>query len=198
MNFLIYFEKNHFSIFRFCKMNINFDDCQKLMNDLKLRFYEAATMQNDPASFITEQFLELNRLVDLRREILLEEVHAHSDGLLKEIEKELNKCLASLNTRESSIDTFSTFKSQLDVLDKEFESYAIDFKNSAELFMKAKELEKGLEQMVEELTVELMDDQIFTLKTPQYKINVLIEVFGSLDIKKVRFINYFYKENLIL
>ena len=167
-------------------MNINFEECEKLLNDLKVRFYGAATMQNDPASFITEQFLELNRLVDLRREILLEEVHARSDGLLKEIEKELKKCLVSLNTRESSIDTFSTFKSQLDVLDKEFELYAIDFKNSAELFMKAKELEKGLEQMIEDLTVELMDDQIFTLKTSQYKID---EVFGSLDIKKVRFIN---------
>ena len=44
-------------------------------------------MQNDPVSFITEQFLELNGQVDLRREILLEEIHARSDGLLKEIEK---------------------------------------------------------------------------------------------------------------
>ena len=172
-------------------MNINFDECEKLMNDLKVRFYEAATIKNDPASFITDQFLELNRLVDLRRETLLVEVHARSDGLLKEIEKEFNTCLASLNDRESKADSFIAFKSQLDELHKEFESYQIDFKNSADLLMKAKELEKGLEQMVEELAVELMGDQIFRLTTHKYKID---EVFGSLDIKQVRFINYFYKE----
>ena len=66
-------------------------------------------------------------------------------------------------------------------------------------------LEKDLGQMVDELTVELMGNRIFTLTTTQYKIRELFvslairkvaykigKVFGSLDIKEVR-IHSFYK-----
>ena len=62
-----------------------FDDCKRLIRDLKASICGVESIQNDPASFISEHFIELNRLVDLRRENLMLEIQNYFDQLIEEI-----------------------------------------------------------------------------------------------------------------
>ena len=59
-----------------------FNDCKQLIKDLKASICGFETIQNDPASFISEHFIEMNRLVDLRREKLMLEIQNYSDQLI--------------------------------------------------------------------------------------------------------------------
>ena len=56
-----------------------FNDCKQLIQDLKDSICKFEAIQNDPASFISEHFIEMNSKVDLRRETLMLEIQNSSD-----------------------------------------------------------------------------------------------------------------------
>ena len=169
--------------------SINFDqldECKQLIKDLKKHLHGVEAIERDPANYISEQFYELKRQVDLRRENILLEINKRSDALIKEIDLEHRKCLASFNLRASSTINVSSFKDELEVLNNVSDQALMNYvKQCEDCFSKSNELKVNLDLMVEQYTAELMGNQAFKI-TPEIRID---EAFGSLDIKQVRSVN---------
>ena len=80
----------------------HFDDCKRLIRDLKASICGVESIQNDPGRFISEHFLEMNRLVDLRKESLILEIQQSSDKLIGEIYKAQKECLEVAKSRTAT------------------------------------------------------------------------------------------------
>ena len=71
----------------------HFDDCRTLIQELKASLSDVEVIQKDPETFISVQFYELNRLVDLRRETLFQEIQQRSSQMIAEIAVAHKECL---------------------------------------------------------------------------------------------------------
>jgi len=73
---------------------------------------EIETIRNDPENYISEYFGELTRQVDLRREILIEDIHKCSNELIHKIEKLKQDCLAKSKEAMKTSENISEKKSK--------------------------------------------------------------------------------------
>ena len=165
------------------KLNINFkhfDECKLLIRELKTSLNGIETLEKDPAYYITEQFQELNRQVDLRREKLLLEIHNGSNQLIEEIEIAHKECLAAVNFKSPISDNIKICKRELDALHSAFDSFEIDSRKFEEILVKSTALKQRLGPMIENYKRELMINQIFQLNTPSHEIKI-DQIFGSFD-----------------
>jgi len=83
------------------KISLNFsqfNDYNKIIQDLNRNLNknlkEIEEIRKDPENYISEYFGELTRQVDLRREIVIEDIHKYSDELIQKIEKLKKDCVA--------------------------------------------------------------------------------------------------------
>jgi len=58
-----------------------FNDYNKIIQDLNKNLKEIESIRTDPENYISEYFGELTRQVDLRRETLIEDIHKYSERL---------------------------------------------------------------------------------------------------------------------
>ena len=175
------------------KLNINFnqfDECKLLIRELKTSLNDLETLEIDPASYITEQFQELNRQVDLRREKLLLEIHNGSNQLIKEIEIAHKECLAAVNFKSPISDNIKICKRELDAVQIAFDSFEIDGKKCEEILVRSTALKERLRPMIKNHKRELLINQTFQLTTPTHEIK-LDQIFGSFEIKGVRIFDNF-------
>jgi len=98
------------------KIHLNFsqfDEYNKIFQDLNRNLKEIELIRNDPVNYIAEYFGELTRQVDLRRETLIEDIHKYSDKLIQKIEKLKQDCVVkSKNAMKTSEDMISQKKSK--------------------------------------------------------------------------------------
>jgi len=98
------------------KINLSFsqfNDYNKIIQDLNYNLKEIETIRKDPDNYICEYFGELTRQVDLRRETIIENIHKYSDEIIQNIEKLKQDCVAkSKGAMVTSEDMISQKKSK--------------------------------------------------------------------------------------
>jgi len=79
---------------KICLNVSQFNDYNKIIQNLNNNLKEIEAIRKDPKSYIGEYFGELTRKVNLRRETLIEDIHKYTDELIQKIEKLKQDCVA--------------------------------------------------------------------------------------------------------
>ncbi len=114
---------------------------------------EIEAIQKDPENYISEYFGELTRQVDLRREILIEDILKYSDELIQKIEKLKKDCVAK--SKES-------MKTSKNIMSEK----------------KPKELSDLMGPVLKQYKLELQGKKYYKLVTNEVKLE---NVFGTLN-----------------
>ena len=154
-----------------------FNDCKQLIRDLKASISGYESIQNDPASFISEHFIEMNRLVDLRRETLILEIQQSSDKLIEEIANAKRECLKVAKSRTVTTKNFDACKLKYAELHNGFDSFEINGKRYEEIVIKCNELKVKMDPMIGDFKKELLRNTPIELVYNDVRIE---DTFGSL------------------
>ena len=160
----------------------HFDDCKRLIRDLKASICGVESIQNDPASFISEHFIEMNRLVDLRRETLILEIQKSSDQLIEEIANAKRECLKVAKSRTVTTKNFDACKLKYAELHDRFDSFEINGKRCEEIVIKCNELKVKMDPMISDLKKKLLENMPIELVCNDVRIG---DIFGTLVLSSV-------------
>jgi len=149
------FAKNQLDL-KINEINLNFsqfNDYNKIIQDLNENLKEIEAIRNDPDNYISEYFGELTRQVDLRRETLIEDIQKYSDELIQKIQKLKQDCV----TKSKEV-----------------------MKNSEIIISqkKSKELDDLMGPVLERYKFELQGKKYYKLVTNEIKLE---NIFGSLS-----------------
>jgi len=165
------------------KINLNFsqfNDYNKIIQDLNKNMKEIETIRKDPENYISEYFGELTRQVDLRRETLIEDIHKYSDELIQKIEKLKKDCVAKSKEATNITNDLDTIKSKMKDLNSMFNSLEIDDIKHEEIMSQkqSKELSKFMGPVLKQYKFELQGKKYYKLVRDEIKVE---NVFGSLS-----------------
>ncbi len=154
-----------------------FNESNKLLEDLNKNLLEIEAIRADPASLISEHFYELNRKVDLRRETFIRDVEQHSNELIEKIAVFHNKCLAEATTSTKLTESIEEYWVKMKELNVIFE-VDNDLKKEEILSQKRlKELRQMIDSLMDEYKVELLGSKSCELDMNEIAIK---DIFGSL------------------
>ncbi len=165
------------------KINLNFsqfNNFNKIIQDLNKNMKEIETIQKDPEDYIDEYFGELTRQVDLRRETLIEEINKYSDELIQKILKLKQDCVAKSKEATKITNDLDTIKIKINDLNSTFNSLEIDDIKIEEIMSqkKSKELSDLMGPVLEQYKFELQGKKYYKLVTKKTKLE---DVFGTLS-----------------
>jgi len=157
-----------------------FNDYNKIIQDLNKNLKEIESIRTDPENYISEYFGELTRQVDLRRETLIEDIHKYSDELVQKIEKLKQDCVTKSKEATKITDELDTIKAKINDLNSTFNSLEIDDIKLEEIMSqkKSKELNDLMGPVLEQYKFELQGKKYYKLLTNEIKLE---NVFGSLS-----------------
>ena len=165
------------------KINQNFsqfNDYQKIIEDLNKKLKETESIRQDPEYFIDEYFGELIRQVDLRRETLIEDIHQYSSGLIQKIEKLKHESVANSKKATKVTESIDSIKAKLTQLNSMFDCLEMDDLKHEEIMSQKESKEVGelIEPVLEKYKLELQGNKYYKLNTSDVKLE---DVFGTLS-----------------
>ena len=143
--------------------------------DLNKKISELESIQKDPDNYIYEYFSELTRQVDIRREILIEEIHNYSADLIQRIDKAKGECMAMSKKATEITGSIEEIKTELSNLNSMFSTKEMED-------MKRQEVSELIEQALVKWKLELQYNKEYSLTTSN---NTVEDLFGSLCCIKV-------------
>ncbi len=165
------------------KIHLNFsqfDEYNKIFQDLNRNLKEIELIRNDPVNYIAEYFGELTRQVDLRRETLIEDIHKYSDELVQNIEKLKQDCVAKSKETTKITVELETIKVKINELNSTLNSSEIYDIKLKEMMSKKKSKELGdlLGPVLKKYKFEIQGRKYYKLSTSEMRLE---NAFGSLN-----------------
>ncbi len=154
-----------------------FDECQRLLDYLKLKNKQIQFCEQDPNSFIYEYFSELKTQVDLRREELKLKIDQHSDKLIGQIE-EIEKQCRNIQIKIDDLNV-SVLKSAhvLNQLVNKFNSCKLNEQMVQEIMTEALMLKPNFEHKSNEHQNSILNHKIYKFVYNEIYVE---QMFGSL------------------
>ena len=138
-------------------------------------------------AFIYEYFSELERKVDVKREMIIQEIHSISDKLIGEIGKQKEDILAHQNKRrkkeEFDRQQLDKYKKELDAYNKELKSYSIDLNKWKTVQVETDDMQKDLQSKIDHFKNELLCNKSIVFKEGKGKLNEK-DIFGEIVVKE--------------
>jgi len=176
--------------FQFNKINLNFtqfNDYKKILENLNKDLKEFETIHNDPCSYIYEYFSEITRQVDLRKEIVIKDIHDYSDALLQTIDELKEDCLEKLKTKTNVEKNTEEIKNQISCLNIMFDSLEIDDKKLKEIMSKKEcsKVQKIIEPLLDRYKFELQGNKHHKLAINSINYDNVFGILTAFDYDKV-------------
>ena len=167
-------------------------ECKKIIDEALESADKIQMISQDPDSYIYECFEEIKRQVDLRREELIEKVHAYSDGLIESIDScklDCTKKWKESNRDEWSAE-FAESSAGLAELTRLFDTFEINEKKFEDMKSEADALKEKLNQMLVDYKESLLLNKELSFVFEDQPID---EVFGTfIDFKRVNIFQPFF------
>ena len=167
-----------------------FNDLKKIVQDLNKGLKEIEVLRDDPENYIYEYFKELNRQVDIRRDMIIIEVEQYSNELIQKIDVIHKECSAKVTTKTKTTDCVENCKAKLEELNGIFNTFEIDNNKYEEILtQRSKELENLLNPLERDYKSCILGNKCYKIDLSDLKID---QVFGSLQISDdLKVINIF-------
>ena len=147
---------------------------------------EFTSINDDSETFIYNYFSELERKVDLKREVLLKEIHSISSKLMDEIgvqKKEIqSKSEARKKKQSYDREELKKYKVELDSYNKELKEYSVDLGKWRTVQTETESKREELTIKIESLKKEIMGNRAITFEEGSMKIDSK-ELFGEIIVK---------------
>ena len=147
---------------------------------------EFTSINEESETFIYNYFSELERKVDVKREILIQEIHGISDKLMGEIKVQKNEIQTKQEGRKKKQaydrEQLAKYKIELDKYNKELKEYSVDLNKWKTVQTETEEKREELKIKIEGLKQELMCNRAITFEEGKAKINSK-EMFGEIIVK---------------
>jgi len=154
----------------------DFEECKKMIKELRDSLGEVIVIQKDPDSYIAEYFCEMKRVVCLRKDIIISEIEKASNDTIAEIETAHQECLASKSSKQVNKGLEEYKKDLYDIIQK-FDSFKIDSKNYSTILESSNELMSNFRIILEDYKSNLVEKET-------YRLSSYLQVFGS-SVKKI-------------
>jgi len=168
------------------EINLNFsqfNEYNKIIQDLNKKLKEIETIRNDPEDHISEYFGELTRQVDLRRETMIRDIHKYSDELIQKIKRLKQDCVAKSNEALETTNVLETIKAKMNDLHSTFNSLQIDDSKLEEIMSQkqSKELSKLMGLVLKRCKFEVQGKKYYRLITKEFKLEDILGSLGCFD-----------------
>ncbi len=155
-------------------------------NKLTNLIEEFTSINDESEQFIYNYFSELERKVDLKRDILIDEIHKISDKLHGEISIQKKEIQSKAESRKKKQDIdrklLKDYQQQLDSYNKELKEYSIDLNKWKDVQKETENKREELKIKIEDLKSELICNRSITFKEGNTKIDSK-ELFGEIVVE---------------
>lgn len=155
-------------------------------NKLTNMIEEFTSINDESEQFIYNYFSELERKVDIKRDVLIDEIHKISDKLRGEItvQKKEIQSKSEKRKKKQAIDRelLKDYQIQLDSYNKELKEYSIDLNKWKDVQTETEEKREELKIKINDLKEELFCNRSITFKEGNAKIDSK-ELFGEIVVE---------------
>ena len=143
-------------------------------------------INEDPETFTYNYFSELERKVDVKRELLIQEIHNISERLMGEISVQKNDIQLKQKERKKKQaydkEQLDKYKIELDNYNKELKEYSIDLNKWKNVQTETETKREELKIKIDNLQQEIMCNKSILFKEGGMKIDSK-ELFGEIIVK---------------
>ncbi len=158
---------------------------------------EFTSINEDSENFIYNYFSELERKVDLKREVLIKEIHDISDKLMNEIgdqKKEIQSKQAERKKKQIyDRDQLLKYKIELDKYNRELKEYSVDLNKWKTVQTETENKREDLTIKIENLKNEIMCHRAIKFEEGTLKIDSK-ELFGEIIVEDTSVKVFIFKE----
>ncbi len=157
----------------------NFEECKKIIQELKDSCSEVEVIQKDPDSYISDYFNEMKIEVYLRKDNLISEIDKCSYDTIAEIETAHQKCLAVKSSKQVDKDLEEYKKDLHDIIQK-CDSFTFKINSKipySEMLCISEELKRDLSTLLENYKSNLLEKE-------NNQLSWYLRAFGS-SVKKI-------------
>ena len=132
--------------------------------------WKLKALKKDPEYFISNYFAKVKNDVDLRRELLIQDINNYSDQMIDRIEKTKKECM-ELSTQIEDISTL-------------LESYDVELKKLKESFntLDADKLERMMEDSIRQCRHSLLQKKYFSCQFEEINAE---KIFGKVLLRNI-------------
>ena len=160
---------------------------------------EFTSINEDSETFIYNYFSELERKVDLKREVLIKEIHSISAKLMDEIGSQKKEIQSKQENRKKKQaydkDQLDKYKVELDNYNKELKEYSVDLNKLRTVQTETESKREELTIKIDSLKKEIMCNRDIKFEEGNLKINSK-ELFGQIIVEDTAvtvFIGFYYR-----
>jgi len=126
-----------------------FDDCKKGLEKAKENMLKVEELEKNGEMFIYNYFEDIKRQVDLRREILKQNIDNYSDEMIKSVEKTQTDLIKRKGANQITA-FIDKSRKKLDLITERFDTFEYNYKKFKEIKSTVTALNKELQEIIVE------------------------------------------------